>query len=38
MNDYEILDEALEYLNTGNLPEYILEADDSDVKQLSIVS
>lgn len=34
MTDYEILDEALEFLNSGSLPEYILEADNRDVEKL----
>lgn len=34
MENYQILDEALEYLNCGNLPEYILEADNKDVAKL----
>lgn len=32
--NYEVLDEALEYLNSDQLPEYIIEADDSDIKKL----
>ena len=32
--NYQALDEALEYLNTGQLPEYIIESDMKDIVEL----